>query len=717
MEIDLIVGFDFTGMPGIFVCPAFFLAIRRTPMTRSLFLLVCCLSLSVTDAQVRIDRVINAGWKFVRRDVAGASSRDFRDSRWENVSLPHTWNAQDGADGGNDYYRGAAWYRTRIQIPSAHRGSSVFLKFDGASTAARVFVNGNPAGEHRGAFGAFCFDITPLVRFGGSNTIAVNVTNARDSTVPPLRGDFTVFGGIYRSVHLLVLERLSVSPLDDASSGVYVRQLHVDSSQAALSVSVMVRNGTGSRESGDACCVIRDARGRRVAESETPFSLDPGSLTIRLPEIAVKNPRLWRGREDPYLYRAEISLRSGAKVRDRVVQGFGLRSFTIDPEKGFFLNGTPYALHGVNRHQDREGMGWAITGKEHREDFALITDMGCTAVRLAHYQHAQEFYDLCDSGGIIAWAELSLVDLVNPSEAFSENCRSQLRELIKQNLNHPSIMFWSLSNELIPAGREKATLDLIAGLNAIAKSLDPERYTVLASRGNYDWSLPINNITDVIGYNFYKGWYEKTPEDFGPCVDSLHARLPGRPFCISEYGAGAGIHQHEFPVKKPDPAGPWHPEEWQAVVHETTWNAIAARRWIWGSFVWNMFDFASDGRSEGEHPGRNDKGLVTYDRKVKKDSYFWYRAHWNPSPLVYITGRRFTPRAPGPAEVKVYSNCDSVSLFVNGTPSGVRECGAKLAVWRNVPLRVGRNRIEARGRGRTGSARDACSVVCSSGKR
>ena len=577
--------------------------------------------------------------------------------------------------------------------------------------------NGLPAGEHRGAFGAFCFDITSLVRFGGPNTIAVNVTNAPDSTIPPLRGDFTIFGGLYRSVHLIVLDRFSISPLDDASPGVYIRQLRVDSSHAALSVSVMVRNGTESRESGGVRCVIRDARGGIVAESDTTVSLDPGSQAVVLPEIVVKAPRLWRGREDPYIYRAEVSLRSGAKVHDRVVQKVGLRSFGIDPEKGFFLNGTPYPLHGVNRHQDREGMGWAIGRKEHREDFALIADLGCTAVRLAHYQHAQEFYDLCDEGGIVVWAELSLVDLVNPSQEFSACCRSQLRELIKQNYNHPSIIFWSLSNELIPAGREKATLDIIALLQESAKGLDPERYTVLASRGNYDWTLPINNVTDVIGFNFYKGWYEKTPEDFAPCVDALHARSPGRPFCISEYGAGAGIHQHEFPAHKPEPAGPWHPEEWQAIVHETTWNAIAERPWIWGSFVWNMFDFASDGRSEGENPGRNDKGLVTYDRKVKKDSYFWYRAHWNPSPLVYIAGRRFTPRPAGPVEVKVYSNCDSVALFVNGIPAGVRECLTKMAVWRDVQLRNGRNTLEAMGTGKSGSARDACSLMCDAVKR
>jgi beta-galactosidase len=679
-------------------------------ISRSVALLF--LSLSMATAGPRIDRLINSGWKFTREDAPGASACNRPEAGWERISLPHTWNALDGQDGGNDYYRGVGWYRRHIDIPAALRGKSLFLKFDGVSTVAHVYVNGEPAGGHKGGFGAFCIDISPFVHFGGSNVIAVSVTNARDTAVPPLRGDFTVFGGMYRGVHLLVLDRLSVSPLDYASPGVYIRQTHVDPLSAVLSVTSVLRNATGEERTGVLRCVIRDSRGSSAAAGETPFALPPGSRTVDIPGIVLQSPHLWQGREDPYLYRAEVSLLSHGEVNDRVVQTLGLRSFRVDPERGFFLNGRPYPLHGVNRHQDREGMGWAIGMKEQREDFRLIADMGCTAVRLAHYQHAQEFYDLCDRGGMVVWAELALVDEVRSSDAFAECCRDQLRELIKQNFNHPSIVFWSLSNELIPEGREEATTTLIAGLNALAKNLDPARYTTLASRGNYDWSLRINTITDVLGYNLYKGWYEKAPEDFGAAVDTLHSRLPGRPFCISEYGAGAGIHQHEFLPTKPEPGGPWHPEEWQSIVHESIWNAIARRSWIWGSFVWNMFDFASDGRSEGELAGRNDKGLVTYDRKEKKDAFYWYRANWNRSPLVHITGKRFTPRPSGPSEVKVYSNCDSVSLFINGKPVGVKECRAKAVVWRDVEFRKGRNRIEAVGAGKAGTLRDSCTITC-----
>ncbi|HTO93854.1 MAG TPA: glycoside hydrolase family 2 TIM barrel-domain containing protein, partial [Bacteroidota bacterium] len=618
----------------------------------------------MSGGAARIDTSIDAGWKFTRSDppagfpggLPGAASPAYDDSRWEDVSLPHTWNALDGQDGGNDYYRGAGWYRTRVPVGADLKGWRVYLRFGGASSAATVYVNGVRAGEHRGAFGAFCMDVTPCVQFGASNLIAVRVSNARDTTLPPLSGDFTVFGGLYRSVHMIVRHPFSISPLDRGSAGVYVRQLSLTPEFARLAVDAVVRNAGSTTEHGMLRCAIWDDRGVRVTWGEARVSLPPGSATVRVDGLVILHPRLWQGREDPCLYTAVVTLMSGIRPLDEVIQRFGLRTFEFDPARGFLLNGRPYPLHGVNRHQDREGKGWAIGPKEHEEDFRLIMDMGCTTVRLAHYEQAPEFYDLCDSGGLVVWAELSLVDRIGLSAAFTASCREQLAELILQNYNHPSIVVWSMANELIPDGHEEAYASLIRGLNDEARRLDPGRRTTLASRSSYDWSSPLNTVTDVIGFNLYKGWYEGEPRDFGPFVDALHARRPERPMAISEYGAGAGIHQHEYPPAKPSPPGPWHPEEWQCALHESTWTAIQARPWLWGSFVWNMFDFASDGRSEGEHPGRNDKGLVTYDRRVKKDAYFWYRANWNPEPMVYITGRRFSPRG-SPCDVKVYSNC------------------------------------------------------------
>lgn len=685
---------------------------------KSLFALslVVVLAISALSAQPRIDRVIDASWRFTRENPAGAESTGFSDRHWENISLPHTWNALDGQDGGNDYYRGTGWYRKNFKAEAAWRGKSVFLKFDAAATVAHVFVNGKPAGRHAGNFGAFCFDVSPLVRFGSDNLIAVKVNNARDTTVAPLRGDFTVYGGIYRSVHLLVLDQLSISPLDHASSGVYVQQVQVDSSAAKLSVTTVLRNATSGDRAATLRCTIRDAAGRTVVSTQSAATVTAGGVAQATQNLTVTGPHLWNGLRDPYLYSILVEMLDGAKVTDRVVQPLGLRFFRVDAEQGFFLNGRPYRLNGVNRHQDRENKGWAISAQDHEQDFALIREIGASAVRLAHYQHAQEFYDLCDRGGMAVWAELALVDDINPAPAFAANCKEQLTELIKQNYNHPSIFFWSIFNELMPDADRALYGSVVSDLHALAKGLDPTRLTTMASRSKYNGKEYINTVSDIAGYNVYRGWYEGKPEAFASWVDTLHGRNPGRALCISEYGAGGSIFQHEQPPKKPNTKGPWHPEEWQSVLHEVTWEAMAQRAYLWGTFVWNMFDFGSDGRTEGDRHGRNDKGLVTYDRKVRKDAFFWYKANWNPEPMVHITSKRYTPRPAGPAEVKVYANCDSVSLLVNGRAAGTLKSAGKAFVWNEVALVAGSNRVEAIGFRNGRKLKDVCTWVGTSGK-
>jgi beta-galactosidase len=546
-------------------------------------------------------------------------------------------------------------------------------------------------------FGAFCFDVSNLVKFDAPNVIAVRVNNARDTTIAPLRADFTMFGGLYRGVHLLILDRLSISPLDDASPGVYAKQVSVSPKEATLEITTVLRNANPEGKGASLRCTIFDDRGKQVRVVQSEFRVPrDSSISVRQP-LSILSPRLWNGRKDPYLYRLRVELIEGMVVRDRVVQSLGLRFFRIDPEKGFFLNGESYPLHGVNRHQDREGKGWAIGIKEHTEDFRLIEDLGCTAVRLAHYQHAQEFYDLCDRGGMVVWAELALVDEIHPCSGFAEGCRQQLTELIKQNYNHPSIVMWSMFNELMPESDRDMYGRTIADLNALSKRLDPTRLTTEATRGNYSMTESINSVTDVIGYNLYKGWYESAPEDLGPFLDTLHARNPSRALCVSEYGAGAGITQHEIPPSKPRTDGPWHPQEWQSQLHEISWNALAARPFVWGVFIWNMFDFGVDSRKEGEHPGRNDKGLVTYDRKVKKDAFFWYRANWNPAPMVHIASKHFVNRRVGETEIKVYANCEDVSLSVNGVALGHGVASGRCYAWKGVLLKEGSNAVVARG--------------------
>jgi beta-galactosidase len=404
-------------------------------------------------------------------------------------------------------------------------------------------------------------------------------------------------------------------------------------------------------------------------------------------------------------------------VLDQVTETTGIRSFLIDDEQGFILNGKPYRLCGVNRHQDRENVGWAIGPKEHKEDFALIQEIGATAVRLAHYQHAKEFYALCDRGGMVVWAELALVDEILPNEQFRDNLRHQLTELIKQNYNHPAICFWSLQNELVPDNDRTLYGNIVEELHLLARALDSTRPTTVASRSKYDPDEKMNSVSDLLAYNVYRGWYEGKPEGFAAFADRLHAKYPQRKMAISEYGAGAGIHQHEWPVKKPAPRGAWHPEEWQSVVHEITWKAIEERTYLWGSFLWNMFDFGSDGRSEGEQTGQNDKGLVSYDRKIKKDAFFFYKAHWNPEPMVYITSRRYNPRPEGITTVKAYANCEAVELFVNGKSFGKKTGSDHIYVWDNVALSEGTARVSVVGTVGTRRLKDSCEwVVVSAGR-
>ena len=663
-------------------------------------------SLALTEP--RVTMTVESDWMFILQNPPGAEATEFPDSSWDEIDLPHTWNAFDGQDGGNNYYRGVGWYRKHFSIDDAFRTKQLFLRFDAAAITAVVYFNGILIGSHKGAFSAFCFDITPVVKFDSPNVIAVQVSNTADSTVAPLRGDFTIFGGLYRGVQLLALEDLSISPLDFASSGVYVKQSEVSLESADLEITTVLRNASSIPKTASIRSTIFDEWGDPVASVESERSLAPGLQEGEIQKTSIRNPRLWNGRIDPYLYRVVVEVHEGKVLKDRIVQSFGVRYFTVDAERGFFLNGAPYRLIGVNRHQDRQDKGWAIGRKEHEEDYRLIEEMGCSAVRLAHYQQAREFYDLCDRGGMIVVAEVALVDFVHPDEAFENNIRMQLTELIKQNFNHPSIFFWSLFNELIPDSDRDLYGNLVIKLNTLAHALDPTRLTTMASRSMYDGNEFINTVTDAIGYNVYKGWYEEMPEDFAAYADTLHARFPGHKISITEYGAGAGTTQHEVPPRKPTTTARWHPEEWQAVYHEEHWKAIETRPFLWGTFVWNMFDFASDSRLEGERPGRNDKGLVTYDRQTKKDAFYWYKVHWNPAPMVHITSRRFTPRPGGPTEVKVYSNCDSVALFLNGLRVGTRFGEARIFSWDVVHLVNGTNRIEALGKKDGKTYRDFC---------
>lgn len=651
------------------------------------FLLAFCLA---STGATRSDTLLDTGWRFYRGDAQGAAGPAFDDGNWSAVTVPHCWNAIDGENGG-DYYRGPGWYRRTIELPAADQGRRIFLRFEGASQTATVFVNGTDAGEHLGGFGAFCFEITSFVKFGAPNLIAVRVDNSKRADLAPLAGDFTIFGGIYRPVHLLVTDPVCLSPLDHGSPGMTVRALQVSEGKAEVTIEALVSNGGAAVDSVQVATSILDATGQVVAGASEERSVPAGITQRQTHAFTLPHPHLWNGRADPYLYSVAVELRRGDAMIDRIEQPLGLRYIRID-RTGFYLNGKPYPLHGVNAHQDGLDKGWAISDADQKQDLDQILELGANSIRAAHYQHSETFYRLCDEAGLLVWAELPQVNLVGASPAFGQNSRNQLLDLIRQNTNHPSIFTWSLSNEL---RQPSADPDFVLhDLNNLAHAEDPTRPTIQAAYINI-WPS-VNEIPDLIGINAYPGWYHGAIDDMGPEIEKYQTWGHGDGFCMSEYGAGASIHQHEADPKQPAPKGRWHPEEWQALVHEHDWAAIRSHPVVWGSFIWCMFDFASDSRNEGDTPGRNDKGLVTYDRKIRKDAFYFYKAQWSNDPFVYITDRRFTPRTDPLTEVKIYSNCDRVELTVNGDSKGTQKGDDEhIFRWPALTLKKGGNRIEA----------------------
>jgi beta-galactosidase len=632
-------------------------------------------------------------WKFHKGDVSGAQSPTFDDSAWTAITLPHTWNNRDGEDGGNNYYRGIGWYRTHDTVSSALAGRRLFLQFDGADLVTDVYVNGTLLGEHQGGYSTFRFDATAALTVGADNVIAVKVSNASNADVPPLSADYTFFGGIYRSVHLVATDPVHISMLDYGSSGVYLTPSNVSASSANLQVTVKTWNDGDTAQTVTLNSVLVDAAGTVVQTLTGSQSIAAHSGFTFVQSTTVANPHLWDGQKDPYLYRVDAELQVGSTVTDVVSQPLGLRSYRVDANQGFLLNGHYLDLHGVNMHQDRLDQGWAVTDAQLDQDFGFAVEIGATAIRMAHYPHAQHVYDLADRNGMAIWAEIPLVNHVTASAAFTTNSENQLRELIRQNYNHPSIFFWSIANEQRCCPDPNPLLDQ---LNTLAHQEDPSRVDTLAVCCVSDTD-PIALHTDTRGYNKYFGWYSGVATDFDNWATSFHASNPSLSFGVSEYGAGGSIYQHQSNPPKSVPTSYFHPEEYQAYVHETIWQSMKTKPYIWGKFIWNMFDFASDGRNEGDTAGRNDKGLVTYDRQTRKDAFYWYKANWSSSPFVYITGRRQVNRTSPTTDIKVYANTDSVSLTVNGVPLGTKTSGNHIFLWTGVTLQSGSNTVQAAG--------------------
>lgn len=571
---------------------------------------------------------------------------------WQKVDLPHTWNGEDGQDGGNDYYRGKCFYAKSLSSSLFGEGEVHYLEFCGVNSTAEVFWNGEKLIEHNGGYSTFRVKL-PSVK--EENLLVVTADNSPNETVYPQVADFTFYGGIYRNVNIISVEKNHFDLDYYGAPGIMVTPT-VNGADADIDVQAFVTSDTNC----DITFVIT-ADDEIVAQSATDSKYAKAQMKI-------ENVRLWNGRKDPYLYKIKATLYSDGKAVDEISSTFGCRSFSIDPDKGFILNGKPYPLRGVSRHQDRPKKGNALTIEDHREDMNLICEMGANTIRLAHYQHAQEFYDLCDSCGMVVWAEIPYISRHMPNGY--DNTVSQMTELICQNYNHPSIVVWGLSNEITMNGAaDSSLLENHRKLNDLVHQLDKTRKTTIAVLSMCSPDEEYTKIPDVLSYNHYFGWYGGNTAMNGPWFDDFHKRFPNRCVGISEYGCEA-LNWHTSNPEQGD-----YTEEYQSYYHEELIKQIMERPYLWATHVWNMFDFAADARSEGGENGMNHKGLVTFDRKYKKDSFYAYKAWLSDEPFVHICSKRYVDRVEDVTKVTVYTNQPSVELFANGESVGVQKKG------------------------------------------
>lgn len=592
---------------------------------------------------------VNRKWAFTKNAEGVPASLP---EKWDFVNLPHSWNAIDGQDGDNDYYRGTCYYAKKVEKADLPEADQYYLELCGANSSADVYVNGEKLAHHDGGYSTWRVNVTDALK--EENLIVIAVDNSPNETVYPQMADFTFYGGLYRDVSILAVNNSHFDLDYYGGQGILVTP-EIKGSDATVTVEVFL---TGETEGQTVAYTLKDGEGNVVADISTSAAEKKASFEI--PKV-----HLWNGRKDPYLYTAEAVLLKDGEVLDNVSTRFGCRTFEIDPEKGFILNGESYPLRGVSRHQDRWGFGNALLPEHHREDMDLICEMGATTIRLAHYQHDQYFYDLCDEKGMIIWAEIPYISKHLPGAR--ENTISQMKELITQNYNHPSIVVWGLSNEISMNGTDADLLENHRILNDLVHEMDKTRLTTMAVVSMCDIHDPYIQIPDTISYNHYFGWYGGDTSMNGPWLDNFHREFPNIPIGMSEYGCEA-LNWHTSNPTQGD-----YTEEYQAYYHEELIKQLYTRPYLWATHVWNMFDFGADARNEGGENGQNHKGLITFDRKYKKDSFYAYKAWLSDEPFVHICGKRYVDRAEEVTKVTVYSNLPEVELFANGKSLGRQE--------------------------------------------
>ncbi|MCS3195766.1 glycoside hydrolase family 2 protein [Bacteroides thetaiotaomicron] len=653
------------------------------------------------DDNPRTFILLDKGWGY--RPVSDTGLK----SSMKQVTVPHTWNA-NYIPGTRSYNREMMVYRRDLEITPDMKDKRLFLYFEGVNSSATVLVNNKSVGSHKGGYTAFCMEVTDYAK-QGTNKLEVWVTNAYNPEILPISGDFNIYGGIHRPCHLLVTEQDCISPLFYASPGVFIHQDKVSEKQAQITVETML-SLRGKKQGLKVRTTIEDAKGNIISQN---IEQNVTNENVKQPFV-IEHPVLWNAKQNPHLYKVIVELLDAGKVIDRVEQRTGLRYFSVDADKGFFLNGKYLDLYGFCLHEEVEGKGSALSAEDHERDMELVKESGATSLRLVHYPHSESIYHLSDENGIVLWTEIPMVGpggydfcgFIN-TDGLKEHARQVLKELVYQKYNHPSICFWGIFNEIRtnydnaePFARE---------LHELYKEIDPSRLTTLASCDDPKF---YQNCSDLMAWNKYIGWYgsRNAPETAGNFFDKAKAASNGKPVAISEYGGGANV-EHHFSMKENDvkPSGQFHPEEGQTYIHEGNWSAFAQRPYMWAKYIWVFADFQSSIRNEGGKPGINDKGLVTYDRKIKKDAFYFYKANWSTEPMIYITSRRFTERPEANVQVKVYSNLRENTLYVNGKKIGKQKSDSlHRVVWQNVTLSKGENRIRVEGKSKAGVIEDTC---------
>ena len=653
------------------------------------------------DDNPRTFILLDKGWGY--RPVSDTGLK----SSMKQVTVPHTWNA-NYIPGTRSYNREMMVYRRDLEITPDMKDKRLFLYFEGVNSSATVLVNNKSVGSHKGGYTAFCMEVTDYAK-QGINKLEVWVTNAYNPEILPISGDFNIYGGIHRPCHLLVTEQDCISPLFYASPGVFIHQDKVSEKQAQITVETML-SLRGKKQGLKVRTTVEDAKGNIILQN---IEQNVTTENVKQPFV-IEHPVLWNAKQNPHLYKVIVELLDNGKVIDRVEQRTGLRYFSVDADKGFFLNGKYLDLYGFCLHEEVEGKGSALSAEDHERDMELVKESGATSLRLVHYPHSESIYHLSDENGIVLWTEIPMVGpggydfcgFIN-TDGLKEHARQVLKELVYQKYNHPSICFWGIFNEIRtnydnaePFARE---------LHELYKEIDPSRLTTLASCDDPKF---YQNCSDLMAWNKYIGWYgsRNAPETAGNFFDKAKAASNGKPVAISEYGGGANV-EHHFSMKENDvkPSGQFHPEEGQTYIHEGNWSAFAQRPYMWAKYIWVFADFQSSIRNEGGKPGINDKGLVTYDRKIKKDAFYFYKANWSTEPMIYITSRRFTERPEANVQVKVYSNLRENTLYVNGKKIGKQKSDSlHRVVWQNVTLSKGENRIRVEGKSKAGVIEDTC---------